>query len=246
MENKKLTVPAMLLGLSVALGPTLAGYFIYKGITDFKMADRYVTVKGLVEKIVKSDSVTWSLNTRNAGNDLAVLYQELTSTQDSVKTFLTEAGIKPEEITFASPTVSDLLAQEWRDTKTLEYRYVLTSSIFVKTKNVDLVEKVAQSMGKLMEQGIAISGMNFSYQITNFNDMRPELIAEATKNARLMAEQFAENSGSHVGAIRKANQGVIQILSPETTTDGDWSNGAPESIMKKVRVVSTIDFFLTK
>ena len=75
MENKKLTVPAMLLGLSVALGPTLAGYFIYKGITDFKMADRYVTVKGLVEKIVKSDSVTWSLNTRNAGNDLAVLYQ---------------------------------------------------------------------------------------------------------------------------------------------------------------------------
>ncbi|MEB3701910.1 SIMPL domain-containing protein [Candidatus Bealeia paramacronuclearis] len=244
MIQQRLTFPALFLGLSIAVGPALAGFFIYSGIRDFKLADRYVTVKGLVEKIVKADFVSWGLQTRNAGNDLAVLYQQLTSTQDAVKKFLLQAGFKEEEISFASPTVSDLLAQEWGDKKEIENRYILSSSINIKTKNVDGVEKTAQSMGKLLQEGIAISGMTFSYQMTNFNEMRPALIAEATKNARLMAEQFAQNSESHVGSIRKASQGVIQILSPDSTTENDWSNGAPDSIMKKVRVVSTIDFFL--
>lgn len=242
MTNKSLTLPAIFLGLSIATGPTLAGYFIYKGISDAKQADRYVTVKGLVEKTVKSDGATWVLNTRSPGNDLEKLYQELTTTQKIIKDFLVRAGFIAEEITFSAPSVNDALAQEWRNGEGPQYRYILSSSITVKTANVDLVEKAAQSAGQLMQQGIALSGMNTSYQLRNFNELRPQLIAEATKSARLMAEQFAENSGSQVGSIRKANQGVIQILTPDS--DNEWADNST-SIMKKVRVVSTIDFFLT-
>lgn len=249
-ENRTAILPAVIVGISMFVGLAAAGYFIGKGGTRFRSDTRTVTVKGLVEKEVKADQAIWVLRFRRASEDIKDAHAKISSDREATIAFLKNQGFKDEDISRQPTRTIDKLALEYRQNQGIEqFRYVVTSSLVVTTTNIDLVTKALGATEELLRSGVLLDGQredgtaNPRYLITTFNAMRPQLLAEATKNARLTAQQFASDSGAKVGKIRSANQGVIQIFG--TNGNDESSPYSPTSTPgKKVRVVSTFEFEL--
>jgi len=249
-ENKTTITVAIIVGFCLLVGLALGGYFIGRGASRFKSDTRTVTVKGLVEKEVKADQAVWMLRIRRASEDLKDAHSKISSDREIAVAFLKKQGFKDEEIGREPTRTIDKLAREYSQTQAGErFRYVVTNALLVSTKNVDLVTKAVGATEELLKSGIVLDGQqeggtaNPRYIITTFNALRPQLLADATKNARMTAQQFASDSGAQVGKIRSANQGAIQIFG----SDGN-DESAPYSPTstpgKKIRVVSTFEFEL--
>ncbi len=243
MASFRPTLPAAVLGLCFALGPTLAGFFIYKGIVTAKMADRYVTAKGLVERLEKSDRGNWQITFKVSGNELPLLYQKLSHDSDLVQAFLKKEGFDEKEISASSPGVVDLHAREYGSGSLAPERYSIEYSIYVMSPKVDMLATLSGKTADLINQGVTVTRSDVRYYLDRFNELRPFLIAEATKNAQQVATSFAQTTGSQIGGIRKANQGTIQLLSPNASPNDEYDTGL-NSLMKKIRVVSTLEFYL--
>ena len=249
-RNHSMLVAAMIVGVCLLAGLTLGGYFIGKGAARFKSDTRTVTVKGLVEKEVKADRAIWMLRFRRASQDLKDAHARIISDRDAAIAFLKDQGFKDEEISRQPTRTIDKLALEYAQSQGVEqFRYVVTGSLLVATSKVDLVTKAVGTTEELLKSGVVLDGQqeggtaNPRYVITAFNALRPQLLADATKNARMTAQQFASDSGARVGKIRSANQGTIQIFG----SDGNDESApySPTSMpLKKIRVVSTFEFEL--
>ncbi len=237
------TAAAAVLGLCVALGPAIAGYFIYKGIVEAKLGDRYVTVKGLVERVEKADRGTWSISFKVSGNDLSQLYQKLTHDSELVQNFILKEGFVKSEVSLSSPRVTDLHAREYGGGSLSPERYLIESILYVNSAKVDNLNQLSAKTGELLTQGVSISGSETRFYLDRFNELRSQLIADATKNAEEVANSFAKTTGSQIGSIRHANQGVIRLTSPDASPNQDYDEGLA-SLMKKIRVVSTLEFYL--
>jgi hypothetical protein len=227
----------------LALGVSFAGSQIGGGLSNFRSYDRYVTVKGLATREVEASLAVWPLAHAVTGNDLASLQQTAEERSAELIVFLKSYGLKDEEIKTMQVNVSDLLAQTYRSGDVGENRYIINQTIMVRSDNLDAIEKAAQNVGEIVKKGVALTqaGINGpSYLFTNLNAIKPAMIAEATKNARAVADQFAADTGQAVGEIRTADQGLFQILPRDETYI------IPEEAqrLKTVRVVSTIDFYL--
>jgi hypothetical protein len=206
-------------------------------------------VKGLVEREVKADQAVWSLRVRRAGDDLKDAQAKISADRDAVVAFLKKRGFKDGEIEPQPIVIFDKLARQYGQTQNERFRYVVSAAVDIRTANVELVRSSLGATDELLKAGIVLDGENEGraanprYVVSKFNELRPELLAEATKNARKIAEQFAADSGTRVGSIRSANQGTIQIFG----TDGN-DESAPYSQTstpaKKIRVVSTFEFEL--
>ncbi len=224
----------------IALGIYLGGQAVRNGIVQFKEMDRTVTAKGLSEKEVKADKATWPLKFKELGNDPAELYDRIEKNTGTVVNFLKSNGLTDEEISLAPPAMVDQQANMSYSSEEVRYRYKANCVVTVVTKNVDLVRKLVSKQAELMRQGVTIVGNEYdegsivSYEFTGLNDIKPEMIAEATKNARKTAERFAEDSDSKLGKIRTADQGQFSIESRDQNTP--W--------LKNVRVVTTVVYYL--
>ncbi|BEQ13022.1 SIMPL domain-containing protein [Desulfoferula mesophila] len=228
---------ALVLGLLIGLGVALAGLFVGQALYQVKAAERYVSVKGLAERLVPADQAIWPLTFNQTGNELPQLYQALEKDRQTIRKFLTAQGFKPEEISDAPPRVTDYYAQGYTGNRLPPNRYKIEASLTLSTKQVAQVKAAMQKSGDLVKGGIVLShdyGREAEFLFTGLNQIKPQMIALATKNARAAAEQFARDSGSMVGGIRRANQGLFTIRNRDANT--------PD--MKVVRVVSTVDFFL--
>ena len=204
-------------GLVIAIGLIAAGFMGYLGLSSFRTADRYVTIKGLVERIEKADEATTTISFKLAGNDLIQLYQELESNTQKIEDFLVKTGFKKSEITRMSPEVTDTHAREYGSEQQTPNRYILGRSVKIQTNNVDLSHRLATLIGDLVSQGITLSAFYTNYQLKKFIDLRPDMLAQATDSAYEMAQQFTANSGSKLGGIRRANQGVMTISAADDT-----------------------------
>lgn len=230
-----------------AAGLAAAGGLAGQGLARFKAEYRSVTVKGLVEREAPADEATWILSFRRAGASLDDAQARIRADREAVLEFLRKRGFTDDEIEQRPPRITDKYAQD-SDGNKAPLRYVVTASVAVKTRVIDKVKGSLAATEELVSRGVLLEGgdqgrANPRYAVTRFNDMRPQLLAEATKNARAIAQQFASDSGTTVGRIRSANQGNIQILG----TDGNDESGAwaPTSTPTKViRVVSTFEFEL--
>jgi len=223
--------------LLIALGLFLLGFMIKVAINDFKDKERIVSVKGLAEMEVAADKVTWPLMYKVIGNDLTVLYNSINEKNAAIVSFLKENGISDGEISIAAPEIIDMQAERYQSTPT-SYRYNATSVITVSSKNVDKVRQLMSEQTVLLKQGIAITGgdyrYNVTYEFTGLNDIKPQMIEEATKNARASAEKFARDSDSKLGKIRNASQGQFSISDRDANTP----------YIKSVRVVTTVNYYL--
>ena len=217
----------------IAVGIVCLGWFVKAGIDNFANKDRHVTVKGLAEREVPADKVTWSIGTKVTGNDLPTLYEGINQQTAKIKKFLKQGGIDEKEITINPPSISDLEAREWGENNK-NFRYIVSTTITVATNKVEQVNKAIFQQAELLKQGVAIENSNAQYEYASFQQMKPEMMAEAIKNAQKTAEQFAEASNASLGGIQTAGQGQFEI--------DDRDQNTP--YIKKLRVVTTITYSL--
>ena len=235
-ENKKCGCCKMLLpSIAIVAGLALLGFFVSKGLTSIANQEQYVTVKGLAEREVLANKVVWPLPYKCVSNDMQKLYDEIEMNRDIILSFLKEGGITGDEIAISAPAVTDRLAQSYVPDN-IKFRYQAEAVITVISPQV---EKVIELMGKqieLMKDGVIISD-EYSYQTqfeyTALNDIKPAMVEEATRNARAVAQKFAEDSDCKLGNIKQATQGQFSITSDETTPQ-----------IKNIRVVTTVKYAL--
>ncbi len=252
MENNR-TVPAIVL----ALGFILGGWILGSQIKATRLGDRYVTVKGLVERNVKSDLAVWPITSKEAGDDLTSVSGKAEADKQIILQFLKDQGIQSDEIELGVLRVVDTQANEYGGARAAK-RYIVEQPITVRSTRVDQIASAAQKTMALLQKGVVLgsnAGMpnsGPSYKFNGLNAIKPDMITEATRNARAAADRFASDSGSKVGSIRQANQGVFSILPADQGSgtgeagDGGYYNSHDASLMKTVRVVTSVQYYLEK
>ena len=221
----------------LAIAIVVLGFCLKSGIDNFTNRERRVTVKGLSEREVDADKVTWPIVTKESGNDLTDLYSDVERTQKRIKTFLLKHGIQESEININAPKVEDNWVSAYDQSRVVN-RYEMTSVVTVISRNVKLVQQIIKARGKLIQDGIAILSSEYdnpiSYEYVSFKNMKPQMLQEAIENAQLTADQFAKNSHSQIDKIITADQGQFSI--------DDRDENTP--YIKKVRVVTTVTYSL--
>jgi hypothetical protein len=227
---------AVLAALLLALGFAYAGHAVASALRGARASERFVSVKGLSEREVPADLAIWPLTFTAVNDQLAPLHAELERGRSEIAQFLQRAGFDAAEIAASSPSITDLHAEPQYGTPP-PARYRGSMTVTLRSPKVDKVKALTAQTGALVERGVVLgaAGQGAQYFFTALNSVKPAMIAEATKNARAAAQQFAADSGSRVGSIREARQGLFSIDDRDAFT--------PE--IKAVRVVTTVDYFLT-
>jgi hypothetical protein len=244
-------VPAAIL----AAGLVLAGLALGSQIKATRLSDRYVTVRGLSERQVKSDLAIWPVTFEETGDDLQSVTARVEKDKESVLKFFTETGFSASEVTAGMIQVTDTQNQD-RPTKP-PHRFVLKQTLTLSTTKVDTATSAGQQTLALLKTGIVLVSANaygqsggVSYIFNGLNTIKPDMITEATRNARSAADRFAADSGSRVGSIRTAEQGFFSISAATggsaTGADSPYGESDTSSVMKKVRVVTTVQYYLEK
>ena len=225
-------------GLAIMLGLIIMGSMLPKAVEKYRSYDRTVNVKGLCEKEVKADRVIWPSVYRVMANDIQSIYDQTDANNAAIMGFLQEGGINPSEISVSVPQISDKFANEYGDNDRA-FRYIAKNIITVYTSDVDTVLALMGKQSELLKKGIVTGGANqwenpVEFKYEGLNDIKPQMIEEATENARAAAKKFAKDSGSRLGKIKTANQGTFTIENRDSNTP----------YIKKVRVVTSVTYYL--
>jgi len=221
-------------GALIALGLSLAGLCVYCGMSKFADKDRAVTVKGLSTREVEADYAVWPLSFGWNGNDLPSLYQSLSNVSDKVKAHLIALGFEESDLR-QGPVSVDNNWENYYGNNRPEYRYTLRSSIIVSTDKVALVVASQGKEADLLKEGIIVNSnkWDLDYQYNGLSELKPAMIEEATRNARAVAQKFADDAQCSLGSIRRASQGQFSV-----------ENDQYQPWVKHVRVVTTVDYYL--
>lgn len=234
--------------LVLAAAGIVSAWLIRDGFIEARTGDAFVSVKGVSEREVQADLALWPLSFVVIGEQLETVQSDIEAATARVYTFLERNGFEEAEIELQTLKVNDRLAQAYRSGPIDEGRFIATQTVTLRTPKVEAVAAANQRIGDLVGAGVILSS-DFTggpqpnapvYIFSGLSDLKPEMIAEATANARRGAEQFAADSGAQVGAIRRANQGLF-VIRPRDDVPGAQEAG---QINKTVRVVSTIEYFL--
>lgn len=247
---------AAVFGLLLIISSVLGGWVLGSQIKALKLGDRYVTVRGLSERTVKADIAIWNLDFKESGDVLLQVMSKSEADKKITLKFLADAGIASTDLNIGQTRVVDRLANEYGGSSKGP-RYIVDQQISVETKNLDAVIAAQQRASTLVEQGVVlVSNMgdnSIQYLFTGLNSIKPDMISDATKSAREAANRFAADSGSKVGTIRTAEQGVFSISGVNgDSVAGENAEGSPggsrgdDSVMKKIRVVTTVQYYLER
>ncbi|MCX7122304.1 MAG: SIMPL domain-containing protein [Gammaproteobacteria bacterium] len=230
MLNKQIFIlGALILAFGIALG----GFFVGHGLASRETFNRFVSVKGLAETSVKSDQAIWQMTVSSSANDLPTLYAGIAKAQAAAKGFWLNQGFATNQIDLQSATIND---NQQYGSNNNGPRYTASANLLLITSNVDLVKAASQQLNLLVKQNVVLTNSQINYSFTALNQVKPHMLDEATTNAQIAAQAFAKNAGSSIGGIRDASQGQFTI-------DNDNNNGI-SSMTKKVRVVTTVDYFI--
>lgn len=219
----------------LAVGMVAGGYLLGDGLLRAKDAERAVTVRGLAERDVTADLATWTISYSASSTSLGEAQSKVRADTDAIRAFFSELGFPAEALEPTGANVSSY-ASDGVTTYTVRQRLAL------RTDDIALAQKAVARQFDLVGRGVLLEeGSGMSYAFTQLNAIKPEMVAEATRDARAAAQQFAEDSGAGVGAIRDATQGYFSIEARDGA-EGGW--GQADSPYKKVRVVTTVSFSL--
>jgi hypothetical protein len=241
------------LGICIFSGMIGAALLVTDAVHDIQGAKRFVTVRGLAEQEAEADLAVWSLKFRATGNDLVATQQQLDTQRQAVIDFLTQSGFANTEVSIQGVTVADKQANEYNSGNGSDSnRYVLQTSVLLRSTQIAKVVAAQQKTSDLIKSSVSLSSDNYcsngpSFIYTRLNEVKPAMLAKATQNAREAAGQFAKDAGASVGSIRQASQGYFSITARdkvEENSGGDNGCGASESVDKKIRIVTTIEYYL--
>lgn len=240
------TQQAMVRTVLLALGLSLAGWFVGHGFARGRSADRYVTVKGVSEREARANLALWPLRIVATDNDLGLAQTRIAASVQHIRRFLARNRVDTTGVELQGYEVNDAYANQFRSSGEVGNRYVIRQTVMVRSEQPDVVLAASQRVGELVNAGVVLSsGGDYgsggpTFLFTQLNTLKPQMIAEATARARESAEQFARDSRSALGGIRTASQGMFEIL------PRDQAPGVQEEsqLVKIVRVVSTVEYFL--
>ncbi|MCQ2180875.1 MAG: SIMPL domain-containing protein [Bacteroidales bacterium] len=223
--------------LIIAAAIVLAGAMLPVSVAKLKSYDRTVDVKGLCEREVKADKVIWPIMYKVMGNDLSEVLRQIDSNNSTILEFLREGGIRAEDITVSTPLISDKYASEYGNNDRV-YRFLVTNTLTVCSEDIDAVMALQSRQSELMKKGIPTTGDTWEnktqFKFEALNDIKPEMIEEATGNARMAADKFAKDSGSRIGKIKTATQGTFSIEDRDSNTP----------YIKRIRVVTYVTYYI--
>ena len=225
-------------GLFIMVGLVVLGLMIPRAVEKYRSYDRTVNVKGLCEKEVKADKVIWPIVYKVMADDVQTIYNDTDSNNAKIIAFLKAGGIQDDEITVSLPDISDKYANEY-GSNNRAFRYISKNVVTVCTQNVDAVLALMSKQSQLLKDGVVVAGgtqwenpVEFKYE--GLNDIKPQMVEEATRNGRETAIKFAKDSGSRLGKIKTANQGTFTITDRDSNTP----------YIKQVRVVTSVTYYL--
>lgn len=225
----------------LTIGMIVGGYLLGNGLVRAREADRSVTVRGLAERDVTADLATWTLAFSAKAGDLATAQSDADRDSAAIRGFFKELGFPDDALQPAGVNVSQY-------TNNGVEEFTVRQNMVFRSKDIERAQKAARRQFDLVRRGVALedgSGMNYTF--TGLNAIKPPMIAQATRDARASAEQFAKDSGTSVGSIKSATQGYFSIAARDGDAGADGEGGGGSSIdspYKRVRVVTTIDFYL--
>jgi len=230
-KNKVWLASAGLLSIGLIAG----GYLMGDGLLRSKKADRSVTVRGLAEREVTADLATWTIAYSAQSTDLASAQADIDQDTKAITGFFEELGFKADALKPTGANVSQYSSNGYP-------QYAIRQRLSLRTDDIEKAQAAVARQFDLVRRGVVLEdGSGMSYTFTKLDEIKPEMVAEATKDARKSAEQFAEDSGTDVGGIKSATQGYFSINS----RDGDGGGyGVTDTPYKKVRVVTTVNFYL--
>jgi hypothetical protein len=234
MANERL-IPSVL----TAAGIVAAGFLVGDAIRYTKKFESAVEVRGLDERLVRSDRASWQLNLAVSASTLPAANDALVESAKALREFLAAQGFEEKEVRSGPAYVSDAWANGMPNARP-ESRYTVRGGLVLETAKVDAVEKASQSTGDMLKRGIRVDNSNVRYYFTELNKVKTEMLAAATANARQAADAFAKDSRTRLGGIKSASQGLFTIGAPLAEYE------AETSVMKKVRVVTRVQYFLEK
>ncbi len=224
----------------MATALVVTGWLVSNGLKDLRTGDRTVMVRGLAEQDAKANLAIWPIRFVATGNNLAETQGKIESDLEKVRQFLSAAGFPEENLSLQRLEVTDRLAQGYGQNNIRE-RYMIAQTVNVRTDNVDQVQAQSRRLGELVKQGVVLQDWRGPvYLFTQLNDIKPDMIAKATANAREAAEQFAQDSGATLGGIKQASQGYFSIQPRDNTGGTDEKS----EIHKRVRVVTSVTYAL--
>jgi len=249
MEKKTALIFAITIFTSLVIGASIIG----RSIERFKSEERYISVRGFSEKEVKADLAVWALRLSVASDDLFEASRLIESAKSKAIQFLTQNGMNSDEIIQKDLQVNDRRASEYSPAGTAKtLRYIVTKTIQVRSNNVDNVQKVSCMTDELLRAGVVISSSNewqgagVRFIFTKLNEVKPAMLAEATRNARNAGLEFAKESNTNLGKMKKASQGLFTIVDRDQVSaaqpEGGYYSGGTADLFKKVRVVISVEY----
>jgi hypothetical protein len=220
----------------LTIGLIVGGYLLGNGLVRAKEADRSVTVRGLAERDVTADLATWTIAYSATAEDLATAQTSVDEDSNAIRGFFKEVGFPPDAL---APTGVNVT--QFTDDGTT--KFTVRQRMTLRSNDIKRAQAAVKRQFDLVRRGVVLEeGSGMAYTFTKLNSIKPAMVAEATKNARDAAEQFAEDSGTSVGTIKRATQGYFEINARDGDSGGGW--GVSDTPFKKVRVVTTVDFYL--
>ncbi len=244
MSNKSSNhIGLSVLGVALALGLIVSAFILSNTLFKIKSEGQEIKVKGYAEMKIKSDLGTWTCNIVSRSFDMVGAYDKLQTSVSKTKRYLLKFGIKSDDMTISSVNTNKIIKRNEKGMLTNEIiGYSLDQSITIKSNNVELIQTIANESTSLIQQGIEIYSYAPQYFYTKLNDLKISMLGKATKDAKLRAEQLAENSGSEVGTLKWASQGVFQITPENSVNVSDYGEYDLSSIDKSIKAVVTIVF----
>ena len=233
--------PSPLRTLLLSIAIVLAGFLIGRGLIQFRGADRTVSVRGVAEREVRADLGFWPIRFNATDEVLDRARQKVDGDRRTVMRFLAKHGIDSANVSIQGLEVQDLQANAY--SANAPRRFIINVTLIARSNEPEKIQRASQAMGELVDAGILLQSGPYggpSYAFTKLNDFKPAMVAEATASARQAADEFAKQSKSHVGGLRRASQGVFEIL------PRDQAQGIDEAsqIDKRLRVVTTLEYYL--
>ncbi|MBW7471292.1 SIMPL domain-containing protein [Marinobacter sp. M216] len=230
---------ALIIGISIILSASL----IADGLTDLRTGDRYVTVKGVAEREVDADLALWPIRFVATGNTLAEAQDLARKSREAIMAFLKLQAIEETKVELQRLDVTDTRANPYQGNNG-EHKFIINQTLMVRANEIAKIQRAAQGVSELVDSGVVLSSdfgpAGPTYLFNGLNDIKPDMIAEATASAREAAAQFAKDADAELGGLRRANQGVFQILARDQAP-GVMEGQQP---VKTVRVVSTVEYYL--
>ena len=233
----------LMLGFTLSAGLVISTLLATKSVEKVKISNQKFRVKGYAQKGITSDWAEWNGKFSTRADILVEAYTKMEKDLAVIIGWLEKEGITRERISITSVSTSLLYKTDKQGRNTNEIEgYRLSQSIGLNGPDVELIARIASESTTLIKLGVQFESMTPSYFYTKINDLKIEMLGEAARNARLRAQQLVENSGSRIGRLKYASQGVFQITPAFSTDVSDYGSYDTGTINKSIKAVVTMEY----